>query len=123
MGRLPKSCDRSRSAPSPYSSPIQVRNRPPRVYQLLARGHSKVRLESWSMRGNRPDSASARAAISSVEARTRPAALTSLSAITAIPSMTQGGWAPLGIQIFPKMELAAAGTPSTVSRWRMCVYS
>ncbi len=43
--------------------------------------------------------------------------------MTAIPSITQGGWPPLGIQIFPNTVLAPAGRPSTVSRWRMCVYS
>ena len=75
------------------------------------------------MRTSPPESASALTLISSVVARTRPPPLISLSASTAIPSMNHGGCTPFGIQIFPKMAFATRGTPSMVSRWRMCVYS
>ena len=57
------------------------------------------------------------------EERIRPAPLTSLSAKVAMPSMNQRGCSPLVIQSLPKMLLTACGSPSTVSRWRMCVYS
>ena len=75
------------------------------------------------MRGSSPASASARTSMSSSDARTRPAELTSLSAKVAIPSMNQSGWMPFGIQILPKTSFTPSGNPSTVSRWRMWVYS
>ena len=55
--------------------------------------------------------------------RSSPAALTSLSAKVAIPSMNQRGWPPFVIQSLPKTSFTAAGSPNTVSRCRMWVYS
>ena len=41
----------------------------------------------------------------------------------AMPSMNQIGCPPLVIHSLPKTSFTACGRPSTVSRWRMCVYS
>ncbi len=93
------------------------------MYCPNPRGHSSDALESVSMRGSLPASTSARTVMSCSDERTRPAPLTSLSAKVAIPSMNQTGCAPLVIHSFPKTSFTAAGSPSTVSRCRMCVYS
>ena len=102
---------------------MKERKRDPTVYWPKPRGHSSGRLESVSIRGSLPSRTSARTTMSSSDARTRPAALTSLSAKVAMPSMNQIGCPPLVIHSLPKTSFTACGRPSTVSRWRMCVYS
>ena len=102
---------------------MKERNREPTVYCPKPRGQASGRLESVSIRGSFPSSTSARTTMSSSEERTRPAPLTSLSAKVAIPSMNQRGCPPFVIQIFPNTSFTAAGSPNTVSRCRMWVYS